>query len=81
MAMPIGSADVTPWPVVRIEDGEEAGREDPHPTSPVKTGEGKRMVGASKAKRAAGTAPKLVLKIAAGARRGSDRQPLQPGAQ
>ncbi|MDT7536071.1 hypothetical protein OVY48_21980 [Sphingobium sp. SA2] len=38
MAMPIGYADVTPWPVVRIEDGEEAGREDPHPTSPVKTG-------------------------------------------
>ncbi|MDT7536072.1 hypothetical protein OVY48_21985 [Sphingobium sp. SA2] len=49
MAMPIGYADVTRWPVVRIEDGVEAGREDPHPTSPVKTGEGKRIVGASKA--------------------------------
>lgn len=61
MAMHIGYEDVTPWPVVRIEHGEEAGREDPHPTSPVKTGEGK-IVGASKAKRAAGTAPKPVLK-------------------
>lgn len=80
MAMPIGHADVTPWPVVRIEHGEETGREDPHPTSPVKTGEGK-IVGASKAKRAAGTAPKLVLKIAAGAGRGGDRHPLRPGAQ
>ena len=60
--MPIGYADVTPWPVVRVEDGVEAGREDPHPTSPVKTGEGKRIVGALKVKRAAGTAPKPVLK-------------------
>ena len=81
MATAIGYGDVTPWPVVRVEDGVEAGREDPHPTSPVKTGEGKRIVGALEAKRAAGTAPKLVLKIAAGARRGGDRQPLQPGAQ
>ena len=61
MAMHIGYEDVAPWPVVRIEDGVEAGREDPHPTSPVKTGEGK-IVGASKAKRAAGTAAKPVLK-------------------
>ena len=62
MAMPIGYADVTPWPVVRIEGGVEIGREDSHPTSPVKTGEGKRIVGALEAKRAAGTAPKPVLK-------------------
>ena len=46
MEMHIGYADVTPWSVVRVEDRVEAGREDPHPTSPVKTGEGKRIVGA-----------------------------------
>ena len=29
--------------MVRIEGGDEAGKEDPHPASPVKTGEGKRI--------------------------------------